>query len=338
MKILLLTPSIKNYGSEQPLPKSQPQNFWVQALNSLGHQVEIFRYTDPSLYPPTRLDHKLPQFSPESIFKNMQLFNLFSKYRPQFVFISAGSWIISPKTIKKIAQKSKIILFSGVSPIEFNSTTEIKYLPFTSLVVTNDNKHSSQWKKLGATKVVTLPISAISPKFINSIQPSKQLKSDLVIVATLFQPRQTQLETIIKTLPSNLDLKIWGWIPPKTSLSPTIKPFYHGEAWGQKLIQIYKSTKIGLNLAPSHMKFSGNIRTFEIPASGALLLSDKLNPNWYTHQVNAICFTNLNQVGELSQKLLANPKLLSKIATAGQKHTFKHHTYQRRFQKLLTLL
>jgi spore maturation protein CgeB len=245
--------------------------------------------------------------------------------------------MITPATVKVMTKSSQVMLFSGVSPVTFNSIVEQQYLPYITSVVTNDDLHTKQWLQLGAKKALTLPISAVDHEAIRSVKASP-ISSDMATVASLFADRQQQLVSIIKHLPLGIDYKIWGWLPPQEELSPELKRFYQGEAWGRDVIGIYKASKIGLNLSPTHMQYCGNLRVFEITASGSLLLTNQLNQEWFKANSEAMEFTSVEKVGEIATKILKDPVKLKQISTAGQKRTYKEHTYTERFKKLFKLI
>lgn len=337
MKILLITPVDANQKSGDPLPLWQPQNFWVRALKNLGHRVTVFDYTKASLYKAGRIDRKFTTVSPEIHLRNKKLSDLIIKLEPELTIVSAGSWMIKKETIALCKSFGKVSLFSGVSPVVYNSVIEISYLPYIDLVVTNDPLHEKQWQKLGAKKTLTLPISAIDKELVSSVKSSNSFRSDMAFVGSLFDDRQQQLLDITKKIPKELNFKIWGYLP-KGKIIPELKKYYQGSAYGEKLISIYKSAKIGLNLSPTHMNYSGNIRPFEITASGALLLSDKLNLDYFKDKTEAIEFKSFTHLSEIASDLKTNPNKYQKIIKAGKKRTLAAHTYKHRFQKLIKFI
>jgi spore maturation protein CgeB len=197
------------------------------------------------------------------------------------------------------------------------------------LVVTNDDRHALSWQQHGAKKVINLPISGIDPAGFKT-PTAKTIP--VSFVASLFPDRQQQLQKIIKLYP---DLKIWGCLPPKVKLLPSLKAHYQGEAWGAKLRRIYAQSLISLNLSPTHMQQGGNIRTFEIAGSQALLLTDQLNPEWYREGKEAIVFTSAKDCVQKIHYYLSHPQLRKAIALKGYLRTIKDHTYLARFSRLI---
>lgn len=298
MKILLVTPIA--------LGSADPHYFWFKALKQLGHRVKIF---------------PLNHFPNLKLVKSWQLSQEILKFKPDKIFFSAGKDAVYPI--------SDTVFFTGVAPKTL-SAAERKIGQMADLVVTNDPSHIRLWQNLKAKRVICLPISAVDP---NCFRPAKIRKNIPVsFVGSLFSDRQPQLAEILKLYP---DLKIWGWLPPRTKLLSSLKANYQGEAWGKQVVQIYQKSLIGLNLAPQHLPQAGNLRTFEIPACQALLLSDKLNPDWYLAGKEAVVFTAPEDCVRKIHYYLSHPQQRLAIALKGWRRTIKDHTYLTRFSRLI---
>lgn len=301
MKILLAAPITAG--------ANDPHYFWFKALKQLGHQVKLFP-----------LNH-FPQLK---LIKSWQLRWEILKFKPDKVFFSAGKDAVYPV--------KDTVFFCGV-PLTWLSNSERKTGLLAKLVVTNDDGHALAWQKLGAKKTINLPISGVDLVFFKAKPTVKIIP--VSFVGSLFADRQLQLAKIVKLYP---DLKIWGWLPPTVKLLPQLKASYQSEAWGAQLRRIYSQSLISLNLAPTHMIQGGNIRSFEIPASRALLLTDQLNPRWFKSGTEAVLFHGPQDCAVTIKKLLSQKQHLTEIAQAGFERVKKDHTYQRHFQRLIKLL
>lgn len=308
MKILLITPVHPKLEKKDPLPSYQTQKHWLNALKELGHQVTTFPLTRSSL--------KLINF--------IKVKKLISKQSFDHVFFSAG--------IDKIHPIKNTIFFCGVPPKTISSRERSTAFR-AKLIVVNDPRHQKQWQKITKTKTINLPYSAIDPKIF---KPKKGVKKHkLVFIGTLFDNRQLQL---IKLVKQNIDIKIWGWLPPGIKLLPQLEAYYQGEAWGQKAVKIYQESSIALNLTPDHMTSGGNLRTFEIPATKSLQFIDKINQSYYQDGKEIIVFTSPTDLAKKLKFYLSYPKERERVAKAGYSKTIKDHTFKNRFKKLLKLI
>jgi spore maturation protein CgeB len=330
MKILLLTPVHPLLPKKNPLPQFQTQNYWLIALKKLKLKTKVFRYTDKIFYPATKLDRKFPLFSLEFSQRAKIAVNLAEKFKPDYIFYSAGESGITSLTIKKLSQIAPVILFHGTEPNKYANLEDKKSAPFFNLIVTNDPQHTKNWLDLGARKSICLPFSAVDPKVF---KPDKNKKKsiDINFVGSLFPQRQNTLKKLINQA---INLKIWGWLPPKTKLLQSLKAHYQGEAWGNQVVNIYQRSKIALNLVPDHMTDGGNLRTFEIPATNCLQLIDKINPSYYLPNKEIVVFNSPQDAKKKVDFYLKFNQKRYLISKKGYQKTIKNHTFAKRFKKL----
>lgn len=290
-------------------PFYRPHYLWLKNLRQLHCRIKIF---------------KLTKYPGNKIINYWRLKSVINNFQPDEIFFSAGLDAVLPF--------KNTIFFTGVAP-ETLSASERRIGILSKLVVVNDPIHIPVWQRLGAKKTICLPISAIEPTDF----PARKLKKiyPLSFVGTLFPYRQQQLLAIAKLYPG---LKIWGRLEPGVQLLPELKPNYQGLAEGKKLIKIYQSSFIGLNLAPTHLPSAGNLRTFEIAASNALLLSNRLNSDWYVNSQEAVLFTSPQDCVAKINYYLSHPDKLALISRRARTRTLRHHTYYHRFKQLLKLL
>jgi spore maturation protein CgeB len=330
MKILLSSPYQRKY---------QAQYFYIKALKSLGHKVEVFWYNQlfgKNIQPNNKLGIKaaIP-------INNAKLKIIAKDFKPDILLLNTGVDIINSSTIKYIKSLgSKTTLFSGDSPKKLlNFQFETKYLKYFDAVFVSDDIHKKEWQSLEAQKVFNLPIFAIDPIF-HKYTPSKnsKLSSDVCFVGSLFLDRQNSLKEIASLLPESIDLKIWGHIYPEAPLDRSLIPYYQGLAWEKESVKIFSQSKIALNFIPTHMGSGGNMRTFEIPATKTLQLVDKINPSWYQIGSEVIVFRNPKQAAKQIISLLANDKKRKSLAQKGYRRTKKDHTYKKRFANFVKIV
>lgn len=373
MKILLLGPvhredEFLKQKDNRPFLEGQGQQSWVEALKRLGHQVFVIRYTDSLLFPlflrvsarkffilvvawfsPAwlkrldmfgkirRFQAKYYFFSIDNFFKNRKILFLAKKTRPDLVLLSGGFSGIYPTTIKAVKKKynSKIIFFEGVNPQAGATPVEKKMIrdKIVDVVVENDRGYGFLWEKLGAKKVIILPISSVDWQLHKKMKLSRKefskYLSDVCFVGTLSLSRQKKLACL-----GEFNLKIWGDIPLHHKLYDSLKPFYQGCAFGLEMVKIFNSAKIVLNFQPDDMKFGGNMRSFEIPGCGAFQLVDRIDSDWFEKGVEIETFKNLFDLKKKIKFYLLNEKNRVKMAAAGFARAHKDHTYERHFEKL----
>lgn len=365
MNILLLAPihrrkEFLKQKEKSPFVKGQGQESWLEALERLGHTVQVFRYTDTVLVPEELsivMEDVFQKISPrwyaryrkynnlfyflslESFLKNKKLLHIVESFTPDVIFISGGIDSIYPHTIQTIKNKftSPVFLFSGINPIIGASAIEkiMVQQKIVDIVVENDSNYAEQWRNLGAQDTIVLPISSVDSRLHQRIKLTSQEKklygSPVCFAGTLTKKRQEQLIKL-----RDFDLKIWGDIPLLTTLDPLLKPFYKGLAFGEELIKIFNASDIVINFQPVDMNGSGNMRTFEITGCGAFEMTDKLTPEWFVEDKEIVIFKNTQELVQKIRYYLHNEKERKKIADNGYKKAHTVHTYEKHFKTLLS--
>lgn len=364
MKILLIGPvhreeEFLKQTEKLTFLKGQAHQSYLETLEALGHTVTVFKYTDSYLVPnririsfnalllriAPQLFAKWRRFQdiffyliPDSYIKNVKLFNMCCENQFSYIFISSGSSSLFPQTFKKIKQihSCKIFLLAGVNPEYASPKNEREMIRsgLIDLVIENDEGYAKNWKKIGAAKVIVLPISAVDPKIHKKINLSlaelKQYGSDVCFVGTLNADRQTILATLTR-----FNLKIWGDIPLGQKLDKCLEKYYCGQARGEKMVKIFNASKIVLNFQPKDMTTGGNMRTFEIPGCGSFQLADKADSRWFINNKEIVLFHNSQDLIQKIEYYLNHEKERKKIAENGYVRAHSEHTYKNRFKKIL---
>jgi spore maturation protein CgeB len=227
----------------------------------------------------------------------------------------------------------------GVRPTIGATRYEKDNVKFFDLVVSNDPTNKKLWKDLGAKRAVGLPYTAINPKahkklMLTRVEKSKY-GSKVVFVGTLLPKRQKTLKYLVK---NRLPIKIWGHIPPGDKLDKVLEKQYLGEAWGDEETKIYNASLMAVNLVDESMPIGGNLRTFRIPGCGAMQLAQRCSDKWFRKDKEVVLFDNDKQLAEKIEHLLKSPKKIKQIANAGYKRAHKEHIYEKRFEKIMSLV
>lgn len=340
---------------------TQGQQSWVYAFQKLGVTVSVFRPSDDYIVPTAlkiivslffekvlhswkrryhRFWDKFYFLNIENHIKNKNLLSRIDQFKPELLIISGGISSIFPATIKKIKNKYRvpILLFSGVDPLIGSSRSEIQMLKNKAIdmVVVNDGGFGQHWKKMGAKKVIVLPISSVDPKLHMKYKLSKnELKEyscDVCFVGTLTKQRQDTLKLL-----TNFDLKIWGEIPSNIGIEPQLVPYYQGKAHGKKMIKIFNAAKIVLNFQ-HEMKSGGNMRMFEASGAGAFQITNKLGEGWFRDGKEIVLYRNISDLKSKISYYLQHENERKIIADAAYNLSHEKYSYVKRFQRLLALI
>lgn len=311
MKIIFLSPVHPFLTEGNPLPRWQMQASRVRALLELGHQVKVIRYT-PS-------DHD--KLNPlERIYWNLKVLTSIIAESPDLVIFSLGADVLFPATIHliKALVKAPLIVLSGVSPIVSGNPRERKMAPLFDLVATNDDSHCQQWLKLGAKKAINLPLSAFDPELHYPRQTKKDI--DLLFIGTLTDSRQKFFKNLKILLPKSVFFVIKQFI------------------WEEEYACLMSRAKIVLNPLRPEMENGANLRMFEVPAFGALLLGNSGRQEWLVPGQEMIVYKNTQDAADKIIYYLKHESEREAIIKKAMARVKKEHTFLNRARKMFRII
>jgi spore maturation protein CgeB len=102
---------------------------------------------------------------------------------------------------------------------------------------------------------------------------------------------------------------------------PALKGLCQGMCSYTEIPEILGSAKMGLNILRPQNEEGHNIRTYEIPATGTLMLSERSQVlmNLFVEDKEAVYFSNPDELIQKLEYLLQNPTVIESIAEAGYK-------------------
>jgi len=342
MKILLLG------GSTRP---GTTEYHFTQALRNLGHEVKTLCYADNL----TRIRYDLLRFTLESPMRrlglNTSFMNLFrrtiietlKKWRPDLCLVVKGEFI-DKQMLKEIYEYCNIVLYNTDDPrfllktgslVEKLLSTHLqKVLDYIDLIATPSKKCVQMYQKLGARKAVHIPF-ACNPQMHYVLLREKKLKTVLFVGA--LYPRRTKIfrELIRRRLP----IMIYTGSKLQSKL---LNKWVRKPVWGRKFALLHSISRIGLNIhIESDLTWKANMRTFEIPASGTLLLTDNIEvvKEYFTPGKDIDTWNTSDELIEkIDYYLSLSLEDIFPMIENGQRKAIKEHTYKNRVLKLIKSL
>ena len=177
-------------------------------------------------------------------------------------------------------------------------------------------------KKMGLENSLYLPL-AFNPKVFK--RPDKEArKNDLLFVGAWSENR----EAIIRNIEIPMIVIGKGW--------ERIKDIQHRvisrNISNQEVAVLYQQHACVLNIINSNNINNGlNMRCFEVPACGALLITDNVTDlkNCY-HQEEVITYSATDELSSLYRTLISKPADVVRISKNGNKRALSDHTYASR--------
>ena len=158
-----------------------------------------------------------------------------------------------------------------------------------------------------------------------------------------FAPFHQARVDLLEHLCSNVDIKVWGDRVESLPQDSPIRTRYMGSAWGLRMYQIMRGSKISVNhhgRVAGGEPYAANLRLFEATGVGALLITD-----WKDNLCDilepgkeAVAFRTPAECAELVRYYLEHDEERESIARAGQRRTLREHTYSHRVRELVDIV
>jgi spore maturation protein CgeB len=231
------------------------------------------------------------------------------EFKPDVIWVFKGMEIF-PETLKW-AKERKIILvnynpdnpfvFSGAGSGNKNVTDSIELFDFH---FTYNIKVKERLEKQYNLKVILLPFGF---ELDNDLYATTHLQEEILKICFLGNPDKSRALFIKQMAEANLQLDVYGNNWNKFIDHPNVtvfKPVYGNEFWST----LYKY-RVQLNLMRQHNPDSHNMRTFEVPGTGGILLAPATKEHFlfFDDNVEAFFYSDLKEAITKAKYLLALP-------------------------------
>lgn len=168
-------------------------------------------------------------------------------------------------------------------------------------------------------KIIYLPVYGMDFSLYRNLYPNSPRKysREIVLIAGHNRRRQQFVDQLL-----DLPLEIYGKWSRHNRFNLALRRRVRAKgAWGEVLLEIYNSSKIVLNISGwDPARFTGlNLRVFDVPATGAFLLTD-YSPEleeYYTVGEEIVCFTTIEELREKAFYFLRHENEREAIARRG---------------------
>lgn len=327
-----------------------------KALERLGSCVEIFDFRNrpysknkfisglksiirpflPSLPSP----YDLPAIKSSTDQRiNRTLLDLVQAYRPDVLLVLCGENIL-PQTIIKISKELRVVTVnwfydSLLSPLRQDFLRNV--IPFYDYIFIVDSLNVLKHVDIKARFVGTLAL-ACDPdvhRHMNlSPQEFKRYDSDVVFVGTVTPEREKMLESLVE-----FNLKIWGCWQRR---SWRLRGCYQKQhVYGEEAVKIYNASKIVIDMHSLYGVekeiFNITPRLFEVPASGAFLLTNYVPQihDFYKIGEEIVTYKDIEDLKYLIKYYLEHDEERVAIAERAYQRAHQQHTYLERLKVLL---
>lgn len=286
---------------------------FAKALQKLGNTVVTFN-NKKKLLP--FIISRLARLN--TYLMNKQLLRVVKKLKPHAIFLIKADNIFSStlRAIKKIDTTVQLINFYPDNPFVFwngNSNANVlESLPCYDHFLIWSSMLVPVLESAGCRSVHYFPLGFDDDLFtIDSIAiPSDRYQTDVCFVGTWEPDRERWLSDFCQRLP-HVSVAIWGdlWnanIKPGHILYEKIR----GKAiYGIDMIRAFRQSKIVLNFIRKQNASAHNMRTFEVPACKAFLLTQRTQEQaqeLFQEGYSIECFDSIDELVQKIEKFIDN--------------------------------
>lgn len=187
-----------------------------------------------------------------------------------------------------------------------------------------------------STEIRHFQALAVDRKRYHKMQPPLERTKEIVFVGSWYPKREQFLAAI-----ADLPLSIYGPIWEKKCKNPALLKCLKGRSiWGQALLDLYNRAQIVINVSiwDSHRE-TLNLRIMDVPATGALLLTDDSAAlrEFFIPGMEVATFNTAEDLRKQVLHYLAHPDERKQIAEAGYLRTEVQGSYAYKARALLNL-
>jgi len=264
-----------------------------------------------------------------------------SVYGPEIVLITSGKFL-NPASIRAVKKKTGALLINYATDDPFNDAVNTsmfkKAIPYYDVYVCTKRAILEDVRKAGCDNVIYLPFAykpeVHFPEGARNSEEQLRYSSDVVFIGGCDNDRLPYIVEMLRAVP-NMRLHLYGnfW-----NRHPGLRRYYRGFALGREFRLAVGGAKIAFNLIRRANRDDHVMRTFEIPACGGFMLTDRTDEqcSLLAEDREASYFSSSKEMVDKIRYYLAHDSERRQIAEAGYRRiTAGGNTYGDRLKSIL---
>jgi len=282
--------------------------------------------------------------------ENRNFLHMVREESPDLLFVVKGDHLI-PHTLNTLKNELQIPIISyiwddpfyshaGLYPDDYRKFNFERGMHIYDYIFVFDPYYVEEIKQRGRMNTGYLPL-ATDPKRYEVMPISKEDESDFGYdICFVGVPDPNRVKVLDGLSQYKLGVYGDGWTKYFLRRGKKIPPYYRGKAIDEKVIKIYRSSKIVLNIHYPEAKEGLNTRTFDILACGACELVDyqKSLSTHFKIGEEIISYRNLEELHQLVAYYCQNIQELKEISEKGRKRILRDHTWHHRVEKIIATI
>lgn len=212
----------------------------------------------------------------------------------------------------------------------------VESLSFFDIYCTWSRSLVNQLKQKGARQVEYLPFGYDPELHSIGKLPIVSNSQKVAFIGTWDRQREATLAQLTQ-YPLEIGGTNWDRLPKSSSLYRNL--ITSNAVYGSQLIQITSQAAVSLNLLRPQNFGAHNMRTFEIPSMGGLMLTTRTEEQdaWFPEGSASLMYGNIDELKEQLDWIFAEPVAAERIRVNGHKLA-QDHSYTERAKQLLQLM
>ena len=250
---------------------------------------------------------------------NRQVRNEARRFRPDLSVVIAPK-IIKPATVRALREHGPAITFFTDNPLDSHRTHRNAWqdscLPLWDATLIWSHHWTKRLEEAGVRRAVFHAFCSDTEHLRPLPPPAKGPEYDVVFIGNWDDSGER--EAYMQAL-GHVRLGLWGGDDWVRRAGGNLARFYRGRARYLDIPGILGSARVALNLMRPQNVHGHNIRTYEIPACGKLMLSERTSelPGLFAEDQEAVYFSSPEELRAKVDALLGQPAEIERVAAAG---------------------
>ena len=316
----------------------------AKASKRLGHDIRVIQTTE-NRYNPYLWKFIEKEFQivrqvfrsvvdiPHDLLLMIQVCREIKKYKPDVLFLHLVDTSYFSYIVKRIKnQGCKVLVWLGVHPSRVSKGIH-DLLRQADCTLIYDTTYLDYFQSLGIRNTKVIPLGC-DVSYYASVNPDPEAKEKFRVDVSFVGLFDRFREKYLKAL-SEFNLGIWSW--NLKDYNTPLKKFHRGTAFGKSMIEVFKSSKIVINIHREHEMNGGNYRLFEIPACKAFQLVDNKKEigKYFEIGKEIVTFDDENDLKAKVEYYIAHESEREEIARAGYERIRRDHSLVNRMKKII---
>jgi spore maturation protein CgeB len=262
-------------------------------------------------------------------------------YGPDVVLVVSGKHL-SPATIRSIKASTGAALANYATDDPFNTAVSTpmfrRSIPYYDFYACTKTAIIADVQSAGCRNAVYVPFGYKPdhhfPEQASTAEEHERFDTDVAFVGGCDDDRLPIISAIPSAQPG-LRLNLFGWFWDRHAAT---RPYFRGRAWGREVRLAFSGAKIVVNLVRRANRDSHGPRTFEIPACGGFMLTDRTDEqcSLLAEDKEAVYFSSTEEMVDKIRYYLGHDSQRRQIAQAGYRSiTSEKHTYADRLKTII---